>query len=749
MHLRISRVTRNGKTYASAQLVESYRRPSDGMPAHRIVAHLGQLTPTQIDNLKTALAASRRGEAVAVAVATEPSPRSLRRPVANLRYLDLAVLLELWREWGLDELLAQLFPRGETDVAPAVVVLALVLQRCVDPGSKLYAERWFPRTALPELLGVAPESFNNTRVHRVLDELDAVTPALMARLPTLYLEHARSPSFAALYLDVTDAAFVGHGPDLAARGKTKEGVIRRKIGIVLLCNDQGYPLRWQVIAGNTADSSAMLGVFQTVAKTRWAQRTPIVCDRAMGTTAQLRSLAATGLHFVTALVTTEFGTYAAKLPSEKFSTLRAPVEVDVPARAAAIEQARLRAEAAGLERVSDTLWVTDLGVVEIGGDPEPLADCAPAHPTTTVAHALELARTIEQAVVDGRFPSFVAAGRAHGITKPMTAKYRLLCRLPPDVQEAILNGEADRLSLEQLLGVVKLPDASAQRARFAELCERAATRRPKRAAARPMSPNPEPNKSFRVRVVGYFNPERFVEQRVNTERQMAQVAAFASELNERLASPGSRLKRDDIVAAVDRRLRRDDLLDAYKLSIVEHSSGARPSYRIQLDPIAAAWDRRRRCHGFSVLVAHPDLTHSAADLSKLYRAKDRVEKDFQTIKSLVQLRPIRHRNDAKVSAHVTLCMLALLLERRLTEKLDRAASATLELLATCQLNQYRGPRETSASLYTVTEPDPEQLAILRQLRLQLLADEGDVAARLAPRSYLQAPAKCPNLHASA
>jgi len=47
------------------------------------------------------------------------------------------------------------------------------------------------------------------------------------------------------------------------------------------------------------------------------------------------------------------------------------------------------------------------------------------------------------------------------------------------------------------------------------------------------------------------------------------------------------------------------------------------------------------------------------ELCRTYRAKDAVETDFQVIKSLIKLRPVRHRTDAKVRAHVTLCMLAL------------------------------------------------------------------------------------------
>lgn len=53
----------------------------------------------------------------------------------------------------------------------------------------------------------------------------------------------------------------------------------------------------------------------------------------------------------------------------------------------------------------------------------------------------------------------------------------------------------------------------------------------------------------------------------------------------------------------------------------------------------------------------------------MYREKDIVEKDFQVIKSVLEIRPIRHRSDEKVKAHVTICMLALLLERILRKNL--------------------------------------------------------------------------------
>lgn len=269
MHVRVSRVSRHGKTYEYAQLVESFRRP-DGMPAHRVIASLGDAKSLEVENLRTALAATLQHRRVAArASADKASPQ----PVANLRYLDVAVLLELWRAWGLDEMLGGVTASANSDVPASSVVAALCIQRCVDPGSKLYATEWLPRTALPQLLSLPQASFNNTRIHRVLDELDHATPRLMPRLVERY--QAQDGGFASLFIDATDTWFVGEGPTLAARAKTKEGRIERKIGIVLLCNQLGYPMRWEVIGGRESEVVGMARMLGLVAGLPWAQQVPL------------------------------------------------------------------------------------------------------------------------------------------------------------------------------------------------------------------------------------------------------------------------------------------------------------------------------------------------------------------------------------------------------------------------------------------------------------------------------------------
>jgi hypothetical protein len=732
MQVRTSRKKQGGKLYEYPQLVESYRRKSDGMPMHRVVANLGELPPIELNNLRIALAAARKGKKVVVASALSHCKIRPVKPAANLCYLDIAVMLELWCQWGLDELFDEIMPAGDAEVAPSAVVAALTIQRCVAPGSKLYAERWFPRTALPELQGVWPGNFNNTRVHRVLDDLDQNRYLLMAKLPRLYA--AREGSFASLFLDISDTWFVGHGPGMAERAKTKEGLIRRKIGIVLLCNEYGYPLRWEVIRGKQADSEALGNMVRSISGLSWVGDTPLVCDRAMGKTAQIRELLAAKIIFLTALTVTEFSAYTDAIPHQPLADFFPGTgnDRDHIARAAKL------VEDAGMEKVEDNLYVLDLGVVERSGDKE-VADgnSSSGDDIDQTVRAVRLGREVRDAVANGRASSLAAAGRALGLGKGVTAKYLRLTNLREDIQLAVLNGEAPGLTIAKLLDLETHTESEKQRDEFDRLVRVAAGRgdnRPRKSLVR-SSPSETASDSVRVRAVAYFNPDMFLEQRRTAQRHLDEIDAFVTGLNRRLESPRSKLTEPKIHVEVNQKLRRYDLIEAYEVSVEKRQSsdGGRKRYVVQLTLKPKEWARRRRYDGFSLLVAHPDIKHSGIELCHLYRAKDKVEKDFEIIKGLVKLRPVRHRLDAKVRAHVDICMLGLLLERTLDRRLGETSTshAALEELASCHLNRYHEGEDTS--LYSVTELTKQQDAILRTLKLRHLADDEEVADRIMPR----------------
>lgn len=720
MHLRVT----TAKNHRYAQLVESYRRKSDGMPMKRVKANLGKLSDDEIANIRMALKASRDGERVIVGRVVDPPVPN--KPRNNLRYLDAAVLLELWREWGLEQILDELLPRGESYLRPTDVIASLVIQRCIEPGSKLVASRWVPETALPELLAFSPGQFNNTRVHRVLDTLDKATPTLMERLPRLYTN--RHGAAVALFIDVTDTWFAGTGPDSAQRGKTKDGLIKKKIGIVLLCDPNGYPRRWQVIPGNSADCHAIDDMYRQIRRLNWVGDAVVVCDRAMGATSELRKLLDTGLRFLTAMRKTEFDTYAHEVPWQPFAELS-----PVGDQEGFVAQVTAAADATDMVRVKDNLFALELGVVErsvadTGADSE-VDSVAPDQ--DQVVAGVRLGRQIIEAVKTGAAATLKAAAIELGLSAMQGKRCVRIARLPDDVLDDIEIRGSGGLSKEVLMKLYQLGDADQQRQAYKQERQRRAEQprgRFVKKQARVVSTPRPPKAPVRVRTVAYFNPEMFAEQRRNAQRKVDAVDEAIARLNARAPHLRTREKLTD---AVNRKLRKDSLIGVYNVTTSLDETG---SMKVTAALNQQEWARRRRYDGFSLLVAHPDVEVPAAELCRLYRSKDHIEKDFQIIKSTVQLRPVRHYTDPKVSAHVTICMLALLLERTLGHKLKSKASSgqALEVLKSCNLNRYT-ESDDAQSAYLLTHTNTEQDRILRTLGLDRLADDAAIAEQITPR----------------
>ena len=730
MFVRISTRRQSGTIYRYGQVVRSVREPGCH-PKHEVLFSLGRIETeadeARVEALRAAFRAGSKGESLVAVSALSESARPVR-PAAALRYLDVAVVLETFKQLGLGEVLRSSIGPSEMEVEPEKVVASLVVQRCLAPDSKLEATRWFPTTALPELLGIAPSQFNNTRIHRTLELLEQATPGLMRTVSRGCAERTKK-GFATLYMDATDTWFVGKGPDMAERGKTKEGLVRKKVGIVLLCGEYGEPLRWEVLEGRCAEPPAMLDMMGQVREIPWLRDVPVVCDRIMGHTAHLRKMMGTGLPFVTAVTSTEMQTYC-----PEFSELSKELQGLVVEREEQLETvaagARDQLVKGGMTIVSETLLVLDAGQVPLpdqGQELEPQSD-------DRVGDALRIARQVTEQVHAGTFGSYIEAFRARGLKASVGKRYRTLMRLPADLQQRILNGEAAGHGIVAYCELMFLPNEEAIRRQFEKLLTRRRAGKSKVAAE---ITDEKPTKKLQIRSVVTFNPELFSGQRLSATRTLEGVANMVKKLNVQLAKPRSSMKPKGIEQRIDQELRRRDLLTAYELHIEEVEIGGKRRYQAKLELIEEEWRKRRSSDGFSVLVAHPDVTPKAEKLSAMYRAKNAVEVDFQVIKSVAELRPVRHHTDLKVRAHVTLCMLALLIERTLHKQLmsgrNKVSPArALGTLEEGRLCHYPAPK--GRDTYLLTTLDAEQRRILRRLRLERLADDRAIAATLQPRS---------------
>jgi hypothetical protein len=257
-------------------------------------------------------------------------------------------------------------------------------------------------------------------------------------------------------------------------------------------------------------------------------------------------------------------------------------------------------------------------------------------------------------------------------------------------------------------------------------------------------PHPFSATSCQLRLVAYFNPELFVRQRLNGHKRLGKLNGFIKKLNEELRSTSRSRSEEAVRRQIVRELEKSDSISLFDIAVgpivVTSKSGATlRSFKCELKLRDDKWRLRRRYDGFILIVGHPDLGMSGEELVRLYYAKDLVEKDFQAIKSVLKLRPIYSYTDAKVEAHITICMLSMALQRALEHRLRSAipplslsAPACQEILATCHLNHMKHSA-AGRSFYSVTEATQAQREILHALDMLDLVEDQAVAQALAQR----------------
>lgn len=734
MHIRMSTQRRKGKEYRYTQIVESYRR-EDGLPATRVIAHLGRLPEATNAALHIALKAARTGDALVLA--SEVAEQCGGTILANLRYLDMAVLLDCWHHWDLSGLLEEIVGESATTVSFSQVMASLVLQRCCAPRSKLHAVRWISKTALPELLGFDLQAFNNTRVHRTLETLHEHSETLQERLAGRYLRS--DGGFTTLFMDVTDTFFEGMGCDLAEQTRTKTKMPNKRcLAIALLVNEHGYPLRWRVMGGKTKDWHVMKQLLDDVGKVPWMHDTPLVMDRAMGNRSTVAELKNSGLRFLTAAHVDSIESYTVQVPHQALADVE--IEGTDESYQRDIERVADKARDAGFDEIHEHLFAIDLGVQQPPCEESEPGEAMPFKqrpgPSNGLAEQVQRARNIRRQMDGPPELSRAAVASSLGISSSRVSQLLALLRLAPEVQQRILEAGASfplgEKRMRPLLGF----DSDRQLAVLEELLAPH--------LARPSEDEAPEDQIGPLRLVAYFNPRLFVDIRRRTAGHCDDIQKRVVELNAELTAAKQSRKREPTFRKFSREVERLHYLDAFDIELdpitfISKAGSAIRSFqgRIMLKP--DVWKRRRRYDGFVLLLGHPELPQTARELVDFYRLKDMVEKDFQSIKSLIKLRPIWHQTDPKVLAHIDICMLSLLLERTLRIRLRQAdlpdsVQTCIDTLAGCHLNLRSG--SFGSQVYEITQLNPEQEELLDALNLRNLGRDEYIRSRALPRARI-------------
>jgi transposase len=334
MYLRHTTVKKNGRAHTYWRLVRSVR--TGDKVRQETVAQLGEL------DAEGRLRARALADAI-VGIERQPGlfdePRPSEPVTVDLRrfrlersrrFGDVWLGLRLWQALGLDKLLEGFMPAGREDVPWAQMATVLVLARFCEPSSELHiAEDWFRRTALGDLLAIPEDKVNDDRLYRALDRLlphkDVLEMHLQSRLGTLF-----NLDYDLLLYDVTSTYFEGlaNANPLAKHGHSRDH--RRdckQVLIGLVVTRDGYPLGYEVFAGNRNDGTTLREIV-TRMEARYGRAGRIwVLDRGMVSEENLAWLRARGSQYIVGTPRARLKQFARAVRQGNWEALREGLEV--------------------------------------------------------------------------------------------------------------------------------------------------------------------------------------------------------------------------------------------------------------------------------------------------------------------------------------------------------------------------------------------------------------------------------------
>lgn len=243
---------------------------------------------------------------------------------------DVYLALALWRGIGLEELCAELLPVGKERIPWTKMAAVLVAAQFCEPSSELHvAEDWYRRTALCDLLQLGDEEVNKDRLYRALDHLLAHKAALEAHLSRRCGELFSVENEVLLY-DVTSTYFEGQAEanTLAQRGYSRDHRPDcKQVCIALVVTFDGFPLGYEVFAGNTHDSRTVQTIVTSMEARHGTLGRVWIADRGMASADNLAWLRQSGRRYIIGAPKSELKRFASELAAGGWRTVQEGVEV--------------------------------------------------------------------------------------------------------------------------------------------------------------------------------------------------------------------------------------------------------------------------------------------------------------------------------------------------------------------------------------------------------------------------------------
>jgi transposase len=341
MFLRPHQRSKDGKDHTYWSLVETIRTANG--PRQRTLCYLGELNSSaQARWLRTVEVFNDQGEAEQLKlfpshVESPPDDPQVARVLVNRVRLERtrqfgACFLgwEVWRRLALDRFFEEAVDGDPADVRWSRVAALLAINRLCAPGSELaIEERWYPSTALDDLLEIEEGKINHTRLYRCLDRILPQKTKLERHLKERYGE-LFGAEFDVLLYDLTSTYVEGVAEQnpMMRRGYSRDHRPDcEQMVIALIVNHEGFPLSYETFDGNRADVSTMETILRMVERKYGKARRIWVMDRGIVSEENLKAIRGRGGQYLVGTPRSQMKQFEAELLKDDWTRVRPEVEV--------------------------------------------------------------------------------------------------------------------------------------------------------------------------------------------------------------------------------------------------------------------------------------------------------------------------------------------------------------------------------------------------------------------------------------
>jgi transposase len=341
MFLRPHSRNKDGKDHTYWSLVETVRT-ADG-PRQKTLCYLGELNSSaQARWLTTVEVFNEQGEAQQLKlfpshVAPPEDDPQVARVLVNKVRLERTrqfgacfLGLELWKRLELDRFFEQVVDGEPADVPWSRVTALLAINRLCAPGSELAIEqRWYPSTALDDLLQIDEGKINDTRLYRCLDRILPHKTKLERHLKNRYGE-LFGAEFDVLLYDLTSTYVEGAAEKnpMVRRGYSRDHRPDcEQLVIALIVNHEGFPFSYETFDGNRSDVSTMETILRMVERKYGKARRVWVFDRGIVSEENLAAIRKRDGQYLTGTPRSQMKQFETELLKEDWTQVRPEVEV--------------------------------------------------------------------------------------------------------------------------------------------------------------------------------------------------------------------------------------------------------------------------------------------------------------------------------------------------------------------------------------------------------------------------------------